>query len=450
MSDQINQNQKDFCQEEVKNRPPYFYNAHAHVFTLDHVPDKFAKGLLPATIRISWLRNNLVLWITEKGHGFLRKMNKLFKISSQLEHKGEALDRIFNLVRHGNKKTQKEIVDNLKDYYPWKTKFILLSMDMEYMHGGLPKERYFDSNPNVPSQIRKLAALKKDKAYSDTIYPFIFAEPNRMNESKDYSAYFKEELKAKTFAGIKLYPALGYWPFDKRLKETYDFALAHNIPLMSHCVRGVVYDRDPEKLSHHPIASDIELKGKSAGKYSTHFTNPLNFHFLMQQELLREYWGEKAPDYSKLKVCLAHFGGSSEWNFYLDNAWHPDSSEDDLNVDFPALQQGNWNFDLTPNENSFGWFSIICEMIRKYDNVYADISFTLYDEKIWPLLKMLLQTSTKLKTRILFGTDFYVVAQKGTERRLSIDLRSYLGEDLFYQIAYCNVEEYLSTNFNDE
>jgi hypothetical protein len=52
-----------------------------------------------------------------------------------------------------------------------------------------------------------------------------------------------------------------------------------------------------------------------------------------------------------------------------------------------------------------------------------------------------------MKKRILFGTDYYVVTQKGAERELSIGIRSYLGEELFFQIAEDNVKEFLKSDF---
>jgi predicted TIM-barrel fold metal-dependent hydrolase len=85
-------------------------------------------------------------------------------------------------------------------------------------------------------------------------------------------------------------------------------------------------------------------------------------------------------------------------------------------------------------------------MIKKYDNVYTDVSFTLYNEHTWPTLKVLMYNDKKLRNRVLFGTDYYVVAEKGTERELSMKFRAFMGEELFKQMAIKNVEDYLRQN----
>ena len=96
----------------------------------------------------------------------------------------------------------------------------------------------------------------------------------------------------------------------------------------------------------------------------------------------------------------------------------------------------------------YTWFSVICDLINRYDNIYADISATLHEERTHPLLKVLLETNPKLRERILFGTDFYMVSLSKSEKELSLGLRGYLGEELFHQIAVTNVETFLSSRFN--
>jgi hypothetical protein len=59
------------------------------------------------------------------------------------------------------------------------------------------------------------------------------------------------------------------------------------------------------------------------------------------------------------------------------------------------------------------------------------------------LLKVLL-SNERVRRRVLFGSDFYVVEHaKLEERRMSLRVRSVLGEDVFRTIAYDNPREYL-------
>jgi predicted TIM-barrel fold metal-dependent hydrolase len=55
---------------------------------------------------------------------------------------------------------------------------------------------------------------------------------------------------------------------------------------------------------------------------------------------------------------------------------------------------------------NYSWFSIICDLMRTYKNVYADISYTLNDITLLPLLKMILEVDENIRKKVLFGTDF--------------------------------------------
>ena len=120
-------------------------------------------------------------------------------------------------------------------------------------------------------------------------------------------------------------------------------------------------------------------------------------------------------EFKKLRICLAHFGSEYYWNQFLD---HPEDKD--------------------------SWFIIIKELLEKYKNLYTDISYTLNNQGFFPLLKVLL-SDPKLKDQILFGSDYYMVEFKATERRFGLDLRGYLGEELFKTIAYYNPKQFLGT-----
>ncbi|MGM0613627.1 MAG: amidohydrolase family protein, partial [Bacteroidota bacterium] len=88
------------------------------------------------------------------------------------------------------------------------------------------------------------------------------------------------------------------------------------------------------------------------------------------------------------------------------------------------------------------WFYIIKDMIKEYDNLYADISFTLHNQEFFSTLKVLLN-DVAIKDRVLYGSDYYMVQTRSTERRFAIDLRAYLGEKYFQAIATTNPERFL-------
>src|SRR5712691_11237676 len=79
-----------------------------------------------------------------------------------------------------------------------------------------------------------------------------------------------------------------------------------------------------------------------------------------------------------------------------------------------------------------------------YPNLWTDISYTLYanDEHVY-LLKVLL-SDPRVSSRVLFGSDFYVVENAELEeRRRSVRLRAMLGEDVFDAIARENPKRFL-------
>lgn len=126
-----------------------------------------------------------------------------------------------------------------------------------------------------------------------------------------------------------------------------------------------------------------------------------------------------------LRICLGHCGGDDDWQRYLNEPWDENS----------------------PHANK-SWLAKIMEFMRsgKYPNLYADVSYTIFKfQEHSQVLKVLLQDE-KIRQRILFGSDFYMVEQeKFLERQLSMSLRATLGEDLFKQIAEINPKNYLGT-----
>ena len=414
----------------------YFYNAHTHIFNMHHIPDEFAKGSLPFGLvpKISGMRKkNILDWL-------VTYIPRIFRDKDGIH----MMERLVNTIKHGEGpngtvRSQEVIFRELMGYYPSGTRFIVLPMDMDYMDAGEPEQPYVE-------QIAELEQIKTNPAYNELIYPFIFADPRRFEADGNYLNFVKGKVSTGIFSGIKMYPALGYWTFDSRLRGLYDFCIEKNLPIISHCVGGIVHYKGKIQDHFHPVIPGDPLEGKNAKEFCIHYSHPLNFHFLMDRNILSRIWGlplAQTPDYGNLKVCLAHFGGSSQWKNYLRDPWYP--SRDDIGEnDFPALDEKNWYFGLKPAKNKFSWFSVIREMIAKYPNVYADISYTLFDKELWPLLKVLLTNkNSKIRTRVLFGTDHYVVSQVGTERELSLGIRAYLGEELFEQIALTNVEEFL-------
>lgn len=477
------------------------YNCHTHTFTIDHVPNNFGKKVLPILYQIITMR--LVKWyylnLTYRNNNYKRFVHKLRKVKhfflGVFKFTGVlywvytlilffckwlfkmfvnvlAIDNLFStqskaafkrfttLGRYAtySKSGQKKVFDLLEKTYDSSTKFVVLPMDMEYMEAGKPIAGYMQ-------QLDELLRVKENN--KGHLLPFVFVDPRRIVDPKvnvngfSYQKYVKRNLLRENFHGIKLYPALGYFPFDKNLIETYKFAQEHQIPIMTHCIEGTVFYRGKKKKEweQHPILKYTKKKENGPipmplpqtknYDFTTNFSHPLNYHCLLDKDLLSAYLGEET-DLSQLKICLAHFGGTKEWKRYTEDNWNNYNN----NISHRSLEDYfNRKIKNTLNHGSTrtiwwnaSWLSIIYDLMIHYKGVYTDISFIIFNEELFPLLKFLLQDD-KVKHKILFGTDYYVVSQKNTEKALFQNLRSYIGEDLFYMISHTNAKQFLSTKF---
>jgi len=421
---------------EENNIPIRIINTHSHCFTIEHVPDYFVKRLF-ILYRLFPIR-----WIIK--HQFIRTVIRWLdkKWLVNLLGLGSSIDRIRIFAEYFELGTQEKMINYLQSFYPKGTRLVLLTMDMEFMAAGKPAS-------NFDQQLNELAKLKQNEKYKNLIYPFVFADPRRAN----VSGIVKENINSGLFQGIKIYPALGYYPFDKRLKEVYEFALEKNLPITTHCIKGVVYFRGSKKEAFggagtHPLSGQ-QLFGKKAEDYTLNFTHPLNFECLLNHELLKKLWGEDAPDLRNLKICLGHYGGDDEWMKYLTVPWLPNSYVDG-GVFSPRDVDHPWFDPPKPKKleekRAYSWFSVISELMKKYPNVYADISYTLKNEAVFPMLKMVLTMPyyKDIRDRVLFGTDYFVVSKVGSDREMSIKIRTFLGESLFRKIAEENPQKFLN------
>lgn len=414
---------------------PYYINMHTHCFTLAHVPEEFFDSLIGGKrfLRVSKLRgpsiNSFVVW-------FLTRSVVISIFGWFSADMAKQLSRLKGLLKFRKVNLQQAMLETLKsNYEQWMPgsnfKFVPLAMDMEYMAAGLPDRVY-------PRQLEELKYIKADPAWKDIIFPFVFADPRRHDVLALVKNYIEDQ--AAPFSGIKLYPAMGYFPFDKDLRGVYEYAVQNNLPLVTHCIDGSVYYRnDPEPGQRHPITNQ-EMYGKDANEYQLNWTHPLNYECLLNQQVLKTYWGPDAPDLRELKICLGHFGGEGEWlpqrtitNFFRNRK--------------PVRQEANTNY-LDIDHPWFGkdrykWLLIIIDLLRKYPNVYADISFTLHDRSIYSELKELLKDET-INKKILFGTDYYVVASVADENDLLQLFKKELDDDaLFNLIAYENIKRFM-------
>lgn len=406
------------------------------------------------------------------------RVGRLIPDSDKLKY----LKRYFSIGRFAIHEKQTTIFSDLRNQYKTGTAFVVLPMDMNYMGAGEVSYK-----GNYYNQMSELLELKKKN--ENILYPFVFIDPRRIRDEKESflsmvcnentgkvslnDCFVKKYIEQENFKGFKIYPALGYYPFDEDLLLLWKYAADNAIPIMSHVIRGTIFYRGAKKKEwdYHPVfntsekeARPLPLYEQKNAKFSANFTHPLNYLCLLEEKLLRKlvaksnvlvkstfgFTDEKTPmkhNLSQLKICFAHYGGDDEWQRYFDsdkdNYTHNIISNPTRGIEF--LKNNNHQYVETKIEQIWryvDWYSIITSLLLQYPNTYADISYILNNEKIYPLLKSSL-TNPILRKKILFGTDFYVVRNHKTEKQLIAELMMYLGDSDFEQIACDNPKMYL-------
>lgn len=356
------------------------YNVHIHTFTNKAVPDGFLPLKMAHFVKTPWITKKLGLLL-----------HYIVPFSDN-----DPFDRYAKFLIAGDKKDQMHVFENILRFYPEGSAFAILSMDMHYMGAGKIPQTFED-------QLAKLARIKEK--YPDQAYPFIFVDPRR----KNIFDLVKKCIEDHNFAGIKMYPPIGYFPTDERLYPIYEYAEKNEIPITVHCSRGGIhYHGEVTEEMLKPCKLDVP-EGFSVfdqRKKCNLFSHPSNYRFVLD-------------DFPNLKLNFGHFGGGFDWE---DKIFNPKKDIKDI-------------FDIN-------WVEEITQIIAKYKNAYTDISYTLHNYRFFPLLKIYLE-NPDLADKIMFGSDYYMVFFNKREKRFGLDVRGALGEEHFFQIANKNPKKFL-------
>jgi predicted TIM-barrel fold metal-dependent hydrolase len=406
------------------------------------------------------------------------------------------MQRYLNLGRFAFYRYQGTIFTRLKNQYPEGTRFVILPMDMEFMDAG-PLQQGFSYH----DQMKELAELKARDSNKSIIFPFIFIDPRRIAGEPDFLAYdikdhqvhlkesfVQQYIVVHQFSGFKIYPPLGYYVFDERLLPLWKYAADHQLPVLTHCIRGTIYYRGRKQRNwdYHPVFQQGErqmLLPQMVNKdFCNNFTHPLNYLCLLEERLLRIVVGQSSSaikdlfgfqdeniplrhNLRHLKICFGHFGGDDEWKrfFELDRDYYTSQLiKSEKGIDFIHNRDGEFSMPkLVQIWNEVDWYSIIYSLMLQFPNVYSDISYILHNPDILPLLNKTLSKETEkedlerkdgpaLRERVLFGTDFYVVRNHKSEKNLLADMLAALSEEDFDLIARKNPRTFLYNNLHGE
>jgi uncharacterized protein len=356
-------------------------NCHVHTFTQAHTPDRFLPWPVPQLVRIPPVRR-ILIWVA-------RLVDP--------KRKG-ALGRYAQIIETSYKKTQGEVFEIVRGFYPEGTRFVVLPMDMTKMNAG-------GVAAGIDAQHAELVAVR-DQHPDSIVIPFAAVDPRHEGIVEKTIALIEQQ----GFRGLKLYPPTGYHPYDHRLWPLYEYAEEHNLPVLTHCSRPASVQRGEPTVEMRTDPVTGELLNLGRIELLTRFTDPKAYIPLLEK-------------YPRLRICLAHFGGAGDWTSYLDRPWHSGAA--------------------TAKKS---WLATILDMLRsgKYPNLWTDISYTLYanDEHVY-LLQVLL-SDPSVRNHVLFGSDFYVVENAELEeRRRSVRIRAVLGEEAFNSLARENPTRFL-------
>lgn len=448
-------------------------------YTLIFIPESFIVKLLVIAILLFFFKTgrNILFFALKKVWTFLGILP-----GPQTK---ELAKRYLNIGRFALYRDQSGVFTRLKNQYPAGTGFVVLPMDMEYMGAGKLMKGF-----QYAEQMKALNDIKQNTKNKDVFFPFVFVDPRRINKEKGQlnykinngkvtleNCFIKEYIEEHRFNGFKIYPALGYYPFDEALLPLWKYAADNSLPIMTHCIRGTIYYRGNKKKEwdKHPVIEQVCGKNDYEPllltqvknvDFCNNFTHPLNYLCLLDERLLRKVVknakDERIRDLfgytddittlkhnlSHLKLCFGHFGGDEEWNRFLE------SDRDNYSVQLVKNpMQGitfleDANGKPTPGKleqvwKFVDWYSIICSMMLQYNNVYADLSYIIHNSGIQPLLKYTLSNDI-LKERVLFGTDFYVVRNHKSEKNMLIDILDQMNEQELDQIGRINPKTFLN------
>jgi len=351
------------------------FDIHTHIFNYRDVPNGFVGIRLPFTSRfLSFLEN------TARAIGIIS---------------GEKSPTNASYFLDFFQKDTKEIVQKLMSYYPTNTIFCPLLMDMNDSIKGKQKEPYEKQIEFVKSVVT---------TYPGKFLPFVCLNPLNPNMENFFNEVIKDD---SVFWGVKIYPALGYFPSHPKLMKIFEVCEKRRIPVTTHCSGGAVHNTDHhyknipkiEIVSGKPVEVKKSAWLWSHNDYANFFNHPQNWEPVLEQ-------------YPNLVLNIAHFGGDEQWKDYI-------SGKDNT------------------------WPSRVIVLMQKYPNVYADVSYLLYDRKTCERIKNLIDISQLLRERILYGTDYYMVVLEGHFNSIKTDFETLVGTNLLTQLRTINTKKFL-------
>jgi len=372
-----------------------YYNVHTHILTMGNIPKRFLNQYLPGPLAdaLDKLTN------TKLGA-------YIFGIILSL-YGGSWGKQYASFLKIGKSKSQMDVFENLMEQYDEDICFIALTENLEFLGGG-------SSPSGFEGQIEEILEVKR--RYPERLLVFLGIDPRWKENGPELRdtivRYFETKISLNNgkeiypFAGLNIRPSTGFFPFDIRLKESFEWASENKVPIMSHCYfMGGIFNNDESYLRTalnpiNPYTNEPSPFRKYFFKrdylkwflgHNNSFINRMNCSYFIEPEAYRDLLGyfqkgKKNP----LKICLAHFGGAEQ--ILISHGY-----EKGRKLDNPP-------FGILP-EN---WYQQIKDLLSGgIKGLFTDISFSLFETAIFPYLKDNLN-NPDFGDKILFGDDYYL------------------------------------------
>lgn len=339
-----------------------FFDIHAHCFTFQNVPKNFTR-----------------LQLIKVPHGFFKSW--LYKFLGKfIKEPDSGIFAFFSVGAYYNSTLiTKKLLNNYSNFFKGKNEekhFIvgMLSMNMEYAISQEIPENHEQQLKDLTKTCQYFDHAKKLK-YTASILPFIGLDPNNKETYNLFLDAFANNHFTHPIFGIKIYPTLGFLPSHPTLMDVCEVAEQKQIPITTHC-GGAATKTDAHKVDIKSMqingVGELELKeemfeGSAKDDYVEFFNGP-------------DRWLPVLKKFPKLRLNIAHFGSSDQWERYLDN------NNDPTNHVFQTLK-----------------------LVEGNENVFADISYTFFDKIALTKIRDLMIAHPIFQKKFLFGSDFYMV-----------------------------------------
>ena len=323
---------------------------------------------------------------------FLEYVDDIF---TQLDEvpEGEDLLNYALFIDFATRHSMENIAQYLINNSPRNTIFIVIALDLFQSIEGKVQKDYL-------KQLEDTARIR-DK-YPDLVLPFFEVNPTNPEIDRIIEKAFLEY----GFFGIKVYPSLGYMPSHPKLMQLYELCEEWNVPIITHCATHNLHTtRTFIPLEYYTIDENGRPLLKSQKKMFLFRNQYVNFFNRPQN------WEVVLKSFPRLRVNFSHLGGEDDW-------------------DGRPRTDRNWSFR-------------VFDFMERYDNVFADTSYVFYLDTFVELLTTNLFRNKLLGKRILFGTDFYMIMEKGKYKNLRSKFVLNLGSEIMDSISVKNPIKFL-------